>query len=329
MPPLSPSQHPPNHAGPCFFSLPMPPPSSSQHSPNHAGPGPCFFFPFDGSLHVLDCFNIGDRESMLKKFESEHPLLKLCLQGAGSDCAEVPVTEVTKMPPHIALKCLLITKMPPRYPTGRCVLGDLECVCRVFIFKDTGVQPHLSVGLSHVSIVNNSASAPLTRADLTPQPLSTTRAGPRADNRSTVESHTHILMCYHLQDIYLFISGLSAQAQDCLQAPTAGARHNVNHRRRPRHRQLAPSQWSPPRPACASSRVSVGFAYERPCMGCNEARSTPLDRSLSLARSLPSHVAWSSAVISDMLALRACVRACVRAFVCPCVCDMRKACTCM
>ena len=148
MPPLSPSQHPPNHAGPCFFSLPMPPPSSSQHSPNHAGPGPCFFFPFDGSLHVLDCFNIGDRESMLKKFESEHHLLKLCLQGAGSDCAEVPVTEVTKMPPHIALKCLLITKMPPRYPTGRCVLGDLECVCRVFIFKDTGVQPHLSVGLT-------------------------------------------------------------------------------------------------------------------------------------------------------------------------------------
>ena len=132
-------------------------------------------------------------------------------------------------------------------------------------------------------------------------------------------------MCYHLQDIYLFISGLSAQAQDCLQAPTAGARHNVNHRRRPRHRQLAPSQWSPPRPACASSRVSVGFAYERPCMGCNEARSTPLDRSLSLARSLPSHVAWSSAVISDMLALRACVRACVHLCVRVCVTCARRA----
>ena len=25
-----------------------------------------------------------------------------------------------------------------------------QCVCRVFIFKDTGVQPHLSVGLTSV-----------------------------------------------------------------------------------------------------------------------------------------------------------------------------------
>ena len=32
------------------------------------------------------------------------------------------------------------TRTPPRNP----------CVCRVFIFKDTGVQPHLSVGLTSV-----------------------------------------------------------------------------------------------------------------------------------------------------------------------------------
>ena len=29
---------------------------------------------FDARLHYLDRFNIGDRESTLKKFESEHPL---------------------------------------------------------------------------------------------------------------------------------------------------------------------------------------------------------------------------------------------------------------
>ena len=34
--------------------------------------------------------------------------------------------------------------------SGDSLVAGSMCVCRVFIFKDTGVQPHLSVGLTSV-----------------------------------------------------------------------------------------------------------------------------------------------------------------------------------